>query len=64
MILPEFYNTCLSSYLSPSQLLILEILVWLLQVHKQVRIERLAACLPIPILYFIENELWEPSDYR
>ena len=51
MILPEFYNTCLSSYLSPSQLLTLEILVWLLQVHKQVRIERLAACLPIPILY-------------
>ena len=51
MILPEFYNTCLSSYLSPSQLLTLEILVGLLQVHKQVRIERLAACLPIPILY-------------
>lgn len=26
-------------------------LVWLLQFHKQVRIERLAACFPIPILY-------------
>jgi hypothetical protein len=51
MILPEFYTTCLAKYLSPSQLLTLEILVWLLQVHKQVRIERLAACLPIPILY-------------
>jgi hypothetical protein len=50
MILPEFYTTVLCNYLSPSQLLILEILVWLLQVHKQVRIERLAACLPIPIL--------------
>jgi len=41
MILPEFYTTCLAKYLSPSQLLTLEILVWLLQVHKQVRIERL-----------------------
>jgi hypothetical protein len=51
MILPEFYTTILSNYLSPSQRLTLEILVWLLQVHKQVRIERLAACLPIPILY-------------
>jgi hypothetical protein len=26
-------------------------LVWLLQFHKQVRIERLAACLPLPVLY-------------
>jgi hypothetical protein len=26
-------------------------LVWLLQFHKQVRVERLAACLPLPILY-------------
>lgn len=51
MILPEFYTTCLAKYLSPSQMLTLEILIWLLQVHKQVRIERLAACLPIPILY-------------
>jgi hypothetical protein len=48
MILPELYTTCLGDYLSESQLLTLEILVWLLQVHKQVRIERLAACLPIP----------------
>lgn len=26
-------------------------MVWLLQQHKQVRIERLAACLPLPILF-------------
>ena len=51
MILPEFYTTCLAKYLNPSQLLTLEILIWLLQVHKQVRTERLAACLPVPILY-------------
>ncbi|MDJ0718937.1 MAG: IS4 family transposase, partial [Prochloraceae cyanobacterium] len=38
-------------YLSESQIQTLKILILLLQVHKQVRIERLAACLPIPILY-------------
>ncbi|MEQ8998602.1 MAG: IS4 family transposase, partial [Coleofasciculus sp. B1-GNL1-01] len=36
---------------SESQLLTLEILLWLLQVHKQVKIERLAALFPVPILY-------------
>jgi hypothetical protein len=50
-MLPEFYLNCLNSQLNASQLLSLEMLVWLLQFHKQVRIERLAACLPLPILY-------------
>ncbi len=50
-MLPEFYLTYLDSQLSASQLLTLEMLVWLLQFHKQVRIERLASCLPLPILY-------------
>jgi hypothetical protein len=50
-MLPELYLTPLHSQLSASQLLTLEMLVWLLQFHKQVRIERLAACLPLPILY-------------
>lgn len=50
-MLPELYRTCLQSQLSISQLHTLEILVWLLQQHKQVRIERLAACLPLPILF-------------
>lgn len=50
-MLPEFYQTCLKSQLSDSQLLTLKMLVWLLQFHKQVRIERLAACLPMPILF-------------
>lgn len=50
-MLPEFYLNCLKSQLNASQLLTLEMLVWLLQFHKQVRIERLAACFPIPILY-------------
>jgi len=50
-MLPELYLTPLQSQLSASQLLTLEMLVWLLQFHKQIRIERLAACLPLPILY-------------
>jgi hypothetical protein len=50
-MLPELYLNCLESQLSASQLLTLEMLVWLLQFHKQVRIERLAACFPSPILY-------------
>ena len=36
-MLPEFYLTSLHSQLSASQLLTLEMLVWLLQFHKQVR---------------------------
>jgi hypothetical protein len=50
-MLPELYLNCLKSQLNASQLLTLEMLVWLLQFHKQIRIERLAACLPLPILY-------------
>src|SRR5919202_678242 len=49
-MLPELYLNCLKSQLSASQLLTLEMLVWLLQFHKQIRIERLAAYLPLPIL--------------
>lgn len=50
-MLPELYRTHLLSQLNQSQLLTLEILVWLLQVHKQVKIERLAAHFPLPIKY-------------
>lgn len=46
-----FYQDYLKNALSKSKFLLLQILVWLLQVHKQVGIERLAAYLPIPILY-------------
>ena len=46
-----FYQNYLQKVLSKSNFLLLQILVWLLQVHKQVKIERLAAYLPIPILY-------------
>lgn len=45
------YQQHLKKYLNKKQILTLEILVWLLQAHKQVTIERLAAYLPLPILY-------------
>jgi hypothetical protein len=61
-MLPEFYRDALSERgrlrrhrlacrLTQTQLLTLEIIVWLLQVHKNVKIERLAAHFPLPIKY-------------
>ncbi len=48
-MLPEFYIEYLKTYLPSSKFLTLQILVWLLQVHRQVRIERLASSFPYPI---------------
>lgn len=45
------YKFQLEKSLTKSQSLTLQLLVWLLQVQKDVKIERLAGCLPIPILY-------------
>ncbi|XWK88477.1 MAG: hypothetical protein U7127_30565 [Phormidium sp.] len=49
-MMPSFYQKYLEKYLKPAQLITLKMLVWLLQSQKQVRIERLAATLPLPIL--------------
>jgi hypothetical protein len=48
-MLPVFYQTHLEKYLSQAQMITLKLLVWLLQSQKQVKIERLAATLPLPI---------------
>jgi len=48
-MLPQFYQTQLQKYLSETQLITLKLLVWLLQSQKTVKIERLAATLPLPI---------------
>jgi hypothetical protein len=48
-MLPTFYQTLLQKYLTQSQLITLKMLVWLLQHQKQVRIEKLAATLALPI---------------
>jgi hypothetical protein len=45
------YKFQLEKSLTKSHSLTLQLLVWLLQVQKDVKIERLASCLPIPILY-------------
>jgi hypothetical protein len=50
-ILPSFYRSCLENQLQLAQLLQLEILVWMLQTFKEVRLERLAALMPKPIKY-------------
>jgi hypothetical protein len=45
------YESYFIKYLTHTQFEALRILLWLLMVHKQVRIEKLAACFPLPILY-------------
>ena len=50
-MLPQFYQAHLQKYLTSSQLLNLKLLVVVLQLHKQIRIERLATLLPLPLLY-------------
>ncbi|MBD2139723.1 hypothetical protein H6F32_19695 [Anabaena sp. FACHB-1237] len=46
---PSFYQKILEKYLNNKQLITLKVLVYLLQTQKDVRIERLAANLPLPI---------------
>ena len=48
-MLPKFYIDYLKTYLKESEILTLQILIWLLQVHRQVKIERLASSFPYPI---------------
>ncbi len=48
-MLPTYYQTLRQKYLTQSQLVTLKMLVWLLQLQLQVRLERLAATLPLPI---------------
>ncbi len=45
------YQEHITKYLTETQVQTLKIMLGLLTVHKQVRIERLAACFPLPILY-------------
>lgn len=50
-MLPKFYQTDLRSVLNANQYILLNVLVELLQGQKQVRLERLAANLPLPVLF-------------
>ncbi len=54
IIIMDFFSahkSQIEKYLTQSQILTLQLLIWLLQVHKEVKIERLASCLLMPILY-------------
>jgi hypothetical protein len=50
-MLPELYQTHFKQHLKQSDYLFLEILINLLQTIKQVNLEKLAASLPLPILF-------------
>jgi hypothetical protein len=50
-MLPPFYQAHLQQCLSSRHYLLVNLLVLLLQWHKQVRLERLAANLPLPIQF-------------
>lgn len=50
-MLPKFYQTHLQKQLNTNQYILLNLLVELLQSQKQLRLERLAANLPLPILF-------------
>ena len=50
-MLPPLYQNVLKQYLDTRQLLSLQMLVWVLQFQKQVRLERLAALMPLPIKF-------------
>lgn len=50
-MLPPFYQAHLQQCLTSRHYLLVNLLVLLLQWHKQVRLERLAANLPLPIQF-------------
>lgn len=50
-MLPVFYQTCFQRQLKDTQYLTLQILVLLLQIHKQVSIELLSTLMPYPVLF-------------
>ena len=47
----SFYEDHITKKLTAAQVYTLKILLWLITVHKEVKIERLAAYFPLPILY-------------
>lgn len=51
MQLLPLYESHIKLCLTETQIQTLKILIWLLSVHKTVKIERLAACFPLPIQY-------------
>jgi hypothetical protein len=49
--MPLIYHTSLQEYLSPEQIVLLEMLVRVIQIFKEIKIEKLAGRLPLPIKF-------------
>lgn len=49
--MPSIYHTSLQEYLSPEQIVLLEMLVRVIQIFKEIKIEKLAGRLPLPIKF-------------
>jgi hypothetical protein len=47
----SIYHTSLQEYLSPAQIVLLEMLVRVIQIFKEIKIEKLAGRLPLPIKF-------------
>jgi hypothetical protein len=69
-MLPELYQSHLQKLLKPSEYKLLEILINLIQGIKEVNLEKLAASLPLPILFesrrrkiqrLLALEVWDVS---
>ena len=54
----SYYEEHIKQRLSAAQVETLKILLWLITIHKQVRIERLAAYFPLPIKYERRSVMW------
>jgi hypothetical protein len=50
-MLPSLYQTHLENQLKPTELLFFHLLVNVVQVFKEVSLEKIAAALPFPILF-------------
>jgi hypothetical protein len=47
----SIYHTSLQEYLSPEQIVLLEMLIRVIQIFKEIKIEKLAGRLPLPIKF-------------
>jgi hypothetical protein len=49
--MPPFYHISLQEYLSPEQVVLLEMLIRVIQIFKEIKIEKLAGRIPLPIKF-------------
>jgi hypothetical protein len=49
--MPPIYHRSLQEYLSPEQIVLIEMLIRIIQIFKEIKIEKLAGRLPLPIKF-------------